>query len=112
MINRTVSFSVEQLLKKFIVVHQCGGTSTNHYLEELNDVREKLPKELQKRYFIRQWVSEEEVAWIFQHAELVVSRSGANTVQEIVYNKVPAIFIPLPFAHNDEQTKNAKIAKD
>lgn len=107
-INRTVSYSLEPLLKKFMIIHQCGGASNHHYKDELTEVSQKLPKELQQRYFIREWVSDEEVAWIFQHAEIVVSRSGANTVQEIVYSKVPAIFIPLPFAHNDEQTKNAQ----
>ena len=33
-------------------------------------------------------------------------------MQEIVLSKVPAIFIPLPFAHNNEQFKNAQELAD
>lgn len=111
-INQTVSQSLQKILRNFIVVHQCGGVSSHEYFTELMGVKEKLSPKLSGRYFPREWISDAEVAWLFQHAELVVSRSGANTVQEIVYNKVPAIFIPLPFAHNDEQTKNAQWLAD
>jgi UDP-N-acetylglucosamine--N-acetylmuramyl-(pentapeptide) pyrophosphoryl-undecaprenol N-acetylglucosamine transferase len=42
-----------------------------------------------------------------QHALLLIGRSGANTTQEVMLHALPAIFIPLPFSHRDEQTKNA-----
>lgn len=111
-INQTVSRSLQKLLRTYIVVHQCGGSSGQQYAKTLSDIRSKLSDELKPFYIIREWISDEDVAWLFQHAELVVSRSGANTVQEIIYNKVPAIFIPLPFAHNDEQAKNAQWLED
>lgn len=41
-------------------------------------------------------------------ADLVVSRAGAIAIAEIVAVNKPAIFIPLPSAAEDHQTKNAK----
>lgn len=40
-------------------------------------------------------------------ADLIVSRAGAIAIAEIVAVKKPAIFIPLPSAAEDHQTKNA-----
>jgi UDP-N-acetylglucosamine--N-acetylmuramyl-(pentapeptide) pyrophosphoryl-undecaprenol N-acetylglucosamine transferase len=43
----------------------------------------------------------------FARADLVVCRSGASTVAEITAAGKPAIFIPLPTAADDHQTRNA-----
>ena len=45
-------------------------------------------------------------------ADLVVSRSGAIAVAEIVSARKPAVFIPLPSAAEDHQTHNAKMICD
>jgi UDP-N-acetylglucosamine--N-acetylmuramyl-(pentapeptide) pyrophosphoryl-undecaprenol N-acetylglucosamine transferase len=41
-------------------------------------------------------------------ADLIVSRAGAIAIAEIVAVKKPAIFVPLPSAAEDHQTKNAQ----
>jgi UDP-N-acetylglucosamine--N-acetylmuramyl-(pentapeptide) pyrophosphoryl-undecaprenol N-acetylglucosamine transferase len=43
----------------------------------------------------------------FARADLLVCRSGASTVAEITAAGKPAIFIPLPTAADDHQTRNA-----
>lgn len=40
-------------------------------------------------------------------ADLAICRSGASSLWELVANKLPAIFIPFPFAANDHQYYNA-----
>ena len=40
-------------------------------------------------------------------ADVVVSRAGAMSVSELSIAKKPAIFVPLPSAAEDHQTKNA-----
>ena len=42
-------------------------------------------------------------------ADLVVSRAGALAVSELCLVKKPSIFVPLPSAAEDHQTKNAKV---
>lgn len=109
-INTTLSAILDPLTKRAVVVHQCGTSADSAYLRDLEKQRTQLSLAQQRRYVVREWINEEDVVWMFQHASLVVSRSGANTVQEVVVSKVPAIFIPLPFAHNNEQLKNAQAA--
>ncbi|QKF64614.1 UDP-N-acetylglucosamine--N-acetylmuramyl-(pentapeptide) pyrophosphoryl-undecaprenol N-acetylglucosamine transferase [Campylobacter corcagiensis] len=41
-------------------------------------------------------------------ADLCISRSGASTLWELCANKLPAIFIPFPYAANDHQFYNAR----
>ena len=47
----------------------------------------------------------------YGESDLIIARSGASTVSEILYIKRPAIFIPLPRTFMDEQYKNAKYAE-
>ena len=48
----------------------------------------------------------------FADADLVICRSGASTVAEITAAAKPAIFVPLPTAADDHQTKNAQALVD
>lgn len=45
----------------------------------------------------------------YQTADIVICRSGASTIAELIYVGLPAILIPLPTAANDHQTYNAKL---
>lgn len=45
-------------------------------------------------------------------ADLVICRAGALTVAEVAAAGVPAIFVPLPHAVDDHQTKNAQTLVD
>lgn len=54
---------------------------------------------------------EEEMAAAYEVADLVVCRSGAGTVAELIQNRLPAILIPYPYAH-DHQRKNGEYLKE
>lgn len=45
---------------------------------------------------------------VYDWADLIVCRAGALTVAEIAVVGLPAIFVPLPHAVDDHQTKNAQ----
>ncbi len=108
-INRNVSQILKPLLKNWFVIHQCGKpTETTNYFKELNVLKNQLSQANQENYEIREWITEDELSWIYSNAKGVISRAGANTTEEIALNKIPAILIPLPFSHNDEQLKNAQ----
>lgn len=45
---------------------------------------------------------------VFAQADLIVSRAGAGAVNEIAAAGMPSIFVPLPFAADDHQRRNAE----
>lgn len=51
----------------------------------------------------------DDMAQAYQWADLVVCRAGALTVAEVAAAGVPAVFVPLPHAVDDHQTKNAQV---
>ena len=50
----------------------------------------------------------DDIASAYQWADVVICRAGALTVSELAMTATPAIFIPLPHAVDDHQTKNAQ----
>lgn len=50
----------------------------------------------------------ENMAELYSISNLIVSRSGASTIAELIYTKRPAILIPLPHAANNHQYENAR----
>lgn len=108
-INKAIARSLDSLLSEWTVVHQCGKkTNENNSLEILEKKRTNLDDEKQNRYFIREWITEDDLAWMYQNAFGAVSRSGANTVQELAMVCLPAVLIPLPFSYKNEQLISAQ----
>lgn len=50
-----------------------------------------------------------EMGKIYYSADLAIARAGAGTCMELTTCKLPAIFVPLPYAPRDHQTANARI---
>ncbi len=107
-INNTIAQILPKITEKFTVIHQCGRSPNQRYYRYLEEMASELPSAQQNHYFPQEWIDEQEISWIMQHAVLAISRSGANTTLEMTIHALPAIFIPLPFAHNNEQWKNAQ----
>ncbi|MEX0616544.1 MAG: UDP-N-acetylglucosamine--N-acetylmuramyl-(pentapeptide) pyrophosphoryl-undecaprenol N-acetylglucosamine transferase [Candidatus Woykebacteria bacterium] len=111
-INETVGDVLPDLLKKYEVVHQTGGSEAFKDYEKLKAASSILPKRFQNRYIIEKWFSSEEISKILAKTSVLVGRSGANTVSETAALGVPAIFIPLPHSAGGEQTINAQILEN
>jgi UDP-N-acetylglucosamine--N-acetylmuramyl-(pentapeptide) pyrophosphoryl-undecaprenol N-acetylglucosamine transferase len=110
-INSVTGIVLRRLLKRFIIIHQCGMTKNGSDLKQLLKARSSFPNSLRRRYLVKDWFSTEEVAWILNRADLVISRSGANVVSELAFTGVKAILIPLPHARRNEQLNNANLLK-
>jgi len=110
-INNHVKNIIQKLLDKYIIIHQTGDTKQYHDYEDLLMIKEKLPKRLQSRYFLRKHFFDEELGYIYGNADIVISRAGANTFFELLALRKPTIFIPLPWAANNEQYFHAQIFK-
>lgn len=108
-INDLIKANLPTLLKKYCIVHQCGrANKIRDSYQELSVLRQQLPKVLQSQYFVQEWIEEEDLFWLYQHAQFAISRSGANAVLELSLASLPAILIPLPSAKQNEQLANAQ----
>ncbi len=93
-INQTIKKALPGLKQDFFIIHQIGLDETTQ------------PQETEGYYSTR-FISHPEMGWLFKQAHLVISRSGANTLLELASLKQPAILIPIPWASQNEQYKNA-----
>ncbi|NCN82924.1 MAG: UDP-N-acetylglucosamine--N-acetylmuramyl-(pentapeptide) pyrophosphoryl-undecaprenol N-acetylglucosamine transferase [Candidatus Pacebacteria bacterium] len=110
-INATITQILPQLTKDWVVIHQCGApTKQTNYRQQLQNEMLRLSQPAQSRYYVKEWITEEELTWIYKQASAVISRAGANTTFELQHFGIPTIFIPLPFSHKQEQLKNAELA--
>lgn len=103
-INTLIASVLEELVKKYIIIHQTGDSSM--YMDFV------IPTHLRSRYIDKKHITEDELAWIYAHAGLLIGRSGANTVYEILTFGLPAVLIPLPWAGFSEQEANAKLVEN
>jgi UDP-N-acetylglucosamine--N-acetylmuramyl-(pentapeptide) pyrophosphoryl-undecaprenol N-acetylglucosamine transferase len=104
-INQHVEAIIDELKRDYFVIHQTGDTKT------YNDY-ERLARYADESYMLRKHVNAQELAFILQEADLVISRCGANTIFELLAVRKPAIFIPLPWSGHDEQRRQAALLKD
>ena len=111
-INEYIEHNLRKLLKKYHIIHQTGNVAEFDDFNRLSSLRTSLPSDMQKRYDVRAHVSSEEVGAIMQQADLVVSRSGANTFFELIALAKPSVLIPLPWSAAQEQQKHAQILRD
>lgn len=114
--SHSINYAVQQilpdLLSDYTVVHQVGNNSTYKDGEVLSEYRDSLPAHLQKKYIVKPFFDTSDIGWIMQHAKLIISRAGANTVTELIAFGAVALLIPLPYGQKNEQLENAKLYKD
>jgi len=106
-INVLMEGCLDKLLEHFIVIHQTGDAKEFGDFERLEKIRENFSEKIKHRYVVRKFVEPSEVFGIMHHADLVISRSGVNTVTELLYVGKPCILIPLPYGQRNEQLENA-----
>jgi UDP-N-acetylglucosamine--N-acetylmuramyl-(pentapeptide) pyrophosphoryl-undecaprenol N-acetylglucosamine transferase len=100
-INEEIIKIAPELTKKYKIVHITGERDFEKYKKLEND-----------NYHVISFVDPRRMFEYYKKSDLIIARSGANTVSEIMYIKRPAILIPLPKTFLDEQVKNAKLAEE
>ena len=96
-INEIIYNSIDFLVnKKFRIVH-ITGESQYLYSESAKS------KTYVKKKFTNQ------VAALMQNCDLVISRSGSGTINELMQTRKPSILIPYPNSKKNHQEKNAMI---
>ena len=97
-LNTTLQNILPFLSEKYTIVHQTGAQD---YL-----LSKKISQKF-SNYLPLSYVESSDIGWLFHYAKLIISRSGANTTQEIAALKQSSILIPLPVSQQNEQEKNA-----
>lgn len=106
-INNAVEGILPEILKTYNLVHQTGDQD----IEKFRILRASLAKHLRDKYQVFSRLYPQEMSAVYKKSDIIISRSGANTVSEIIMMKKPSILIPLPISYLDEQMKNAKYAE-
>ncbi|MDO8583176.1 MAG: UDP-N-acetylglucosamine--N-acetylmuramyl-(pentapeptide) pyrophosphoryl-undecaprenol N-acetylglucosamine transferase [bacterium] len=107
-INVLIKECLEKLLQKYNVIHQTGDAQEFHDYDHLEEIKNSLSSELKNRYILKKFVDPSEIGTLLNKASFVISRSGINTITELLYFEKPALLVPIPYSQNNEQLKNAK----
>ncbi|MFZ2664333.1 MAG: UDP-N-acetylglucosamine--N-acetylmuramyl-(pentapeptide) pyrophosphoryl-undecaprenol N-acetylglucosamine transferase [Patescibacteria group bacterium] len=110
-INNLVKESLEDLLGFCNIIHQTGDNSVNNDYNQLQAKYESIKDKVKGKYFLRKFVFDNEIGEAFNKSDLVLSRSGAHTISEILALKKPCILIPIPWVSHNEQNKNAEMLR-
>lgn len=110
-INVLIEGCIEKLLRKYNIIHQVGDSTQFKDFERLSRLRNNLQPELKSGYKLVKFIEPSKVADFLNTADLVISRSGMNTITELIYFGKPSVLIPLPYGQHQEQLKNALFMK-
>ena len=111
-INSIVSEILPELASNFVVIHQTGDSLKFRDFELLSNKQKALPQSLQKKYILKKFIYPDEIGDVFKNCDLIISRSGANIIFEIMAARKMSLFIPLPYGQNEEQISNANFLKE
>jgi len=100
-INRAIEALLPDLIAFTQILHICGREGDEVWLQE---ARKRLPVELQARYKLYPYLENTSPTMVqaFGAADLAVCRSGASTLAELPAAGLPAILVPYPYVHQDE----------
>jgi UDP-N-acetylglucosamine--N-acetylmuramyl-(pentapeptide) pyrophosphoryl-undecaprenol N-acetylglucosamine transferase len=94
-INELIFKNIDELTKKYFVIHLVGKGNLNRKLINKNNYK-------QIEFSNEMWT-------IIKASDFAISRAGANTILELLTNQIPTILIPLPKGiSRGDQIENAK----
>jgi UDP-N-acetylglucosamine--N-acetylmuramyl-(pentapeptide) pyrophosphoryl-undecaprenol N-acetylglucosamine transferase len=103
-INEKILEVLPELLSKYQIIHQTGEQHIESVKKHSGELGIKIERD---GYYPIANYANEDLRDILKVANLVISRSGANSLSEIAANGKPAIFIPLFGSANNHQKMNA-----
>jgi len=86
-INLIIEDKLTELLGITTMIHQTGDSKYDDYAT--------LEKNESENYFVSKWIEGSDLSYIFEKADLVISRGGMNTLLELALKSVPTLMIPL-----------------
>lgn len=108
-INKTIEKALPRLVRNYNIFHLVGHLQARGDYKKLKIAKKQLSKKYKARYRVEKYLNAKQMGALLNKADLVISRSGANTATELALLGKPSLLIPLPNTHNDEQVENAKL---
>jgi len=104
--SHIININIEKILpqlNEFQIIHQVGKNDFSYFKKLENKY---------SNYFPFDYLDTDYLTWVIYNSDILISRSGANTSQEIVAFNKKSILIPLPKSQQDEQLLNALWVKE
>ncbi len=101
-INRAIASLLPTLLPLCTIIHVCGREGDYDWLEE---AAARLDPTLRSRYLLFPYLesgSTQSMVAALAAADVAVCRSGASTLAELPAVGLPAVLVPYPYVHQDE----------
>ncbi|MDD4383270.1 MAG: UDP-N-acetylglucosamine--N-acetylmuramyl-(pentapeptide) pyrophosphoryl-undecaprenol N-acetylglucosamine transferase [Candidatus Shapirobacteria bacterium] len=104
--SHTINLLIKKILPKlkdYYIIHQTGKNDFNSFKQLTN---------IYQKYQAFSYLESSDMAYVLNKTNLIISRSGANTSQEIVALNKKSILIPLKISQQNEQLLNALWVKE
>lgn len=111
-INWRLTKILPDLLKTTNIIHLTGNSTLTHDYRKAIESKSLLDSDQASRYVVKENAYFEEYANYLNSADIVLSRAGANAVSELLLHGKLSVLIPIPWASNNEQLKNAKMLEE
>jgi len=93
-------FNSPDLLEDYLIIHQVGSTNFAGDLDKAMNIKKP-------NYLPVEFLADEDFGSALSRCDILIGRSGINTVWDCLLASVPAIYIPLA----KEQTENSLYAQ-
>lgn len=110
-INQAVFKVLPDILKDSVVVHVTGSSSITLDYNYAFEIKNALKSD-KDDYHIYDFIKGDLYGNILNNVDLVISRSGANSITEYLAVGKLSILIPLPNSSHNEQERNAELLKE
>jgi UDP-N-acetylglucosamine--N-acetylmuramyl-(pentapeptide) pyrophosphoryl-undecaprenol N-acetylglucosamine transferase len=104
-INDVLMGALPELVEQVNIIHQTGKDNFAEVQSESAFLLEKSPNK--NRYHVFPYLAAESMRQAAGAADLIVSRAGSSSINEISFWKKPAILIPIPESVSHDQRTNA-----
>ncbi len=104
-INDKILEVLEDLLKNFEVIHQCGEMNYKTIKQEFEAIIKN--RELRSSYHLYPYLKENQLREAYALTDIIISRAGSGSIFEIAAVGKPSILVPLPESAQNHQIKNA-----